>query len=269
MAKNLNEQQRKILVDALVNDYLDSMDNDSGYAEYVVRQGFFGIEHRSDDDLIADCRSAGLEHAIDEAGLLLSRFVVSYIDGKDRNDVLFVDFQAEDLDHAVEQFDSWASSFEGGMEMLYGMPGWVYDLQPGSQVVWRDPDAGKSSGIYSVVGINTDSGRVENRDTVIRLKNDAGSEAEALPRELYKPLDETQESVGVAATKFVVRVADLRKWGQLDPNSEIGEPGDGAWDSHTTLMDLIDEARELIGVTKADPPPAQTAPMPTLAKDAG
>lgn len=269
MTKKLAEQQRKILVDALVSDYLDSMANDSGYAEYVVRQGFNAIEQRSDDDLIEDCRSAGLDWALDEAKVLLSRYVVSYVDGENKNDVLFVDFQAEDLDHAVEQFDSWASSFDGGMEKLYAMPEWVYELQPGSTIVWRDPDAGKSSGIYTVAVINTDSGRVENEDTVILLKNEAGSEAEALPCELYKPLVETQESVGMAAFRFVVRVADLKKWEPEDPGSEMDEPSEGAWDSHTTLMYLIDEAREFIGETKADVPPAQTVSTPLLAKDAG
>lgn len=265
--RKLDEKQRQILIDALVNDYLDSIANDSGYAEYVVRHGFSAIERRSDDDLVACCHSSGLEWAIAEAGLLSSNYFVSYLEGSG-TDVRFFECQAEDLDEAVSLFDTWARKLGGGVTRLYAMPCWVYELQPGSRVIWRDPDGGKSSGTYVVCSINSGTGRVETEDTLIRLKNDAGTEVEALPKELYKPLEEVEDSVGWTAMKFLVYVADLKKWEPEDPSSEIDEPSGGAWDSHKILMNLIDEARKLLGLNEKDKVAAQTVTTPKPAIEA-
>lgn len=46
-----------------------------------------------------------------------------------------------------------------------------------------------------------------------------------------------------AADTFVERVAALKKWGEPDEDGEPFEPSDGVDDSHSCLMDLIDEAR--------------------------
>ena len=46
-----------------------------------------------------------------------------------------------------------------------------------------------------------------------------------------------------AADAFVERVAALKKWDEPDEDGEPFEPSDGLDDSHSCLMDLIDEAR--------------------------
>ncbi len=59
------------------------------------------------------------------------------------------------------------------------------------------------------------------------------------------------ESLKVEAAKalaFVRKVAALMKWGEPDEEGDPFEPDDGVDDSHTCLMDLIDEARA-IGVS--------------------
>lgn len=57
----------------------------------------------------------------------------------------------------------------------------LYTLQVGDEVFWTDPDNGRSSGIYRVTRILTESGAVEglHGDTIIALHNEAGSEVEA------------------------------------------------------------------------------------------
>lgn len=59
---------------------------------------------------------------------------------------------------------------------------WRRALKIGDEVWWNDPDAGHSSGIYKIVGINAMS--VRDTDTVLSLKNAAGSEAEVYASEL-------------------------------------------------------------------------------------
>lgn len=269
MAK-LSDAHRKILVDALVDDYLNSIANDSGYAEYVVRQGFNAIERRPDDDLIADCRSSGLEYALNAVGLLLSHYVVSYLHLQNAEHVFFFECDGEFIDDAEKKFESWASTCNGDFEKLYVMPRWTYELQPGSQVVWRDPDEGKSSGLYTVVGINSHSQRVEAEDTIIQLRNEAGSEVEVVPCELYQAFHEVDvEVIETNAKQFIKSIAAFKKWEPEDSTSEVDEPSEGAWDSHDCLMSLIDEARDLIGESNASQHHCQTAPTPMLVKGAG
>ena len=55
-------------------------------------------------------------------------------------------------------------------------------------------------------------------------------------------LDETMPQI-TAADTFVERVAALKKWDEPDEDGEPFEPSDGLDDSHSCLMDLIDEAR--------------------------
>jgi hypothetical protein len=57
------------------------------------------------------------------------------------------------------------------------------NLQPGDEVFWTDPDDGISSGTYKVTGVNSDGEEV-TEDTIITLRNDQGSEVEALAHEL-------------------------------------------------------------------------------------
>lgn len=101
------------------------------------------------------------------------------------------DCQAEDDDHAVEQAENAYPNGEintylpfdhGGTELP--MDSWLRTLAPGDEVWWNDPHCGLSSGIYKVAGINSENGAVEACDTVLQLKNDAGSEAEVFASEL-------------------------------------------------------------------------------------
>lgn len=59
---------------------------------------------------------------------------------------------------------------------------------------------------------------------------------------------ETKKEEAAKALAFVRKVAELKKWGELDEEGEPFEPSDGVEDSHDCLMDLIDEARD-IGVS--------------------
>lgn len=62
----------------------------------------------------------------------------------------------------------------------------LYALQVGDEVFWTDPDNGLSSGVYHVTRIATETGGVEGLrgDTIIALRNEAGSEVEAFLSEL-------------------------------------------------------------------------------------
>lgn len=54
----------------------------------------------------------------------------------------------------------------------------------------------------------------------------------------------TQQEKAVAMLK---KIAALKKWSEPNDDGEEFEPCDGADDSHECLMDLIDEARALVG----------------------
>lgn len=59
---------------------------------------------------------------------------------------------------------------------------------------------------------------------------------------------ETKKEEAAKALAFVRKVAELKKWGELDEEGNPFEPSDGGDDSHSCLMGLIDEARD-IGVS--------------------
>jgi len=52
----------------------------------------------------------------------------------------------------------------------------------------------------------------------------------------------------------VKRIASLKKWGEPDENGKPFEPSDGLDDSHSCLMDLIDEARVISTHASKDVP---------------
>lgn len=79
---------------------------------------------------------------------------------------------------------------------------WLRTLAPGSEVWWNDPADGFSSGYYTVTAILADNG-VESEDTILCLKNDAGSEAEVYASEL-SALRPAAESVNLRLTLDVV-----------------------------------------------------------------
>jgi len=82
---------------------------------------------------------------------------------------------------------------------------WLTTLAPGSQVWWNDPDEGFSSGYYTVIDILADE-PVDSRDTVLFLKNEAGSQAEVYAFELSPTPPEKQYS-GIGVTDH--KQADL------------------------------------------------------------
>jgi len=55
-------------------------------------------------------------------------------------------------------------------------------LKPGDRVYWEDPDCGWSSGHYRITAILADG--ICYADTVVILKNEAGSEAEVFVTEI-------------------------------------------------------------------------------------
>lgn len=57
-------------------------------------------------------------------------------------------------------------------------------LDSGDQVNWQDPDDGKSSGVYYISEIVTETGQVTDYDDMIVIRNAAGSWAEVYASEL-------------------------------------------------------------------------------------
>lgn len=58
------------------------------------------------------------------------------------------------------------------------------ELKLGAKVWWADPDNNISSGFYEICEIQSESGLVDESDTLISIKNDAGSHAEVFAHEL-------------------------------------------------------------------------------------
>jgi hypothetical protein len=56
-------------------------------------------------------------------------------------------------------------------------------LKPGDEVYWNDPDEGISSGYYTVKEVLSESGDIED-DTIVIIKNDAGTWAEVFVHEI-------------------------------------------------------------------------------------
>lgn len=71
------------------------------------------------------------------------------------------------------------------------------------------------------------------------------------------PSLETPEQAGSTCEQsrtFVKHIASLKKWGEPDENGKPFEPSDGLDDSHSCLMDLIDEARVISTHASKDVP---------------
>lgn len=68
-------------------------------------------------------------------------------------------------------------SVESGME-------WAETLSTGDEVWWNDPDCGKSSGYYLITNLLVDEDAPLAEDTVVELRNAAGSHAEVYVSEL-------------------------------------------------------------------------------------
>ena len=59
-----------------------------------------------------------------------------------------------------------------------------FQLQIGDEVQWTDPDNEECSGSYRIREILTESGFIEDMDSVLVVMNDAGSSAEVFVREI-------------------------------------------------------------------------------------
>jgi len=97
---------------------------------------------------------------------------------------------------------------------------WALALAVGSKVFWVDPDRGASSGIYTVRGFNSDTGKVVDEDTVISLSN-GWSEAEATVGEL-RPVSFGLQANTVAADLLVFA---RRALAALETPGDLNEEG--------------------------------------------
>lgn len=85
---------------------------------------------------------------------------------------------------AAVRFEDAEEAIDAYEREINRTDGWLNSVCVGSEVFWNDPDAGISSGYYTVAHINTESGRVDHEDAVLMLKNAAGSECEVFAFEL-------------------------------------------------------------------------------------
>lgn len=66
-------------------------------------------------------------------------------------------------------------------------------------------------------------------------------------RRLLKSIeDDAAGRPGGKLVRFVEQVAEFKKWGDTAGHNETDEPSDGMEDSHSCLMDLIDQARDIL-----------------------
>lgn len=70
----LTEEQREILMNALVEDWIESFVNNFKHFDNFVREMLFegriGVIDYSDKELIEACLEADLENALEEAGVM-------------------------------------------------------------------------------------------------------------------------------------------------------------------------------------------------------
>lgn len=101
---------------------------------------------------------------------------------------------------------------------------WLRALTVGTAVWWNDPDLGKSSGFYQVAAIHGED--ASDEDTIILLKNEAGSEAEVLGKELcaeqpadiylvFASTEDGEHLLGMVATKEEAETLASEVFGDL------------------------------------------------------
>lgn len=175
----LSPEQRSTLFKGLVNDRVLLLTTSTGYAEQVVIEGIKGFNDHSDPELIKAAVDAELTFSLgmaflDEHGIPLpadeSLALVP-------NDEMFWKDPAEvDVLKNILEFHDISRIFWDGL-----LEHQKSELAFEAGEVWSG-----SSGIYQVVKVNTESGKVETRDSVLMLRNDAGSEAEVFAHELME-----------------------------------------------------------------------------------
>ena len=112
---------------------------------------------------------------------MLSKYVllVQENENEESSDPLVFDCMAEDYAHACEQaLDAYRGSRVIDGTRMHPMP------SVGDKVWWSDPDDGIFSGPYTVFEIRSESGEVDFPDTLISIRNAAGSQAEVFAHEL-------------------------------------------------------------------------------------
>lgn len=128
-------------------------------------------------------------------------------------DEAVVKLMAECSDLFADDRAAWSFLMDEAREEMEGaipQDSWLRGVTVGSEVWWNDPDHGISSGYYTVDSINGDN--VEDEDTVLNLKNSAGSSAEVFaselaatqPEDLYAVVEKAEgtfQRVGYASSK--------------------------------------------------------------------
>jgi hypothetical protein len=143
-------------------------------------------------------------------------------------------------------------------------PVWLANLGVGQAVYWVDPDEGASSGTWRVARIDSESGRVDTRDTVIALVNDAGSEAEvfshelwsAEPRVIHAPSEE-----GYWCNEFGwgdVSSATLFARGE-DWSLPMASGGDAGWRDYSDALSAEEAERAYLATLAPGEPPEEDA----------
>lgn len=105
---------------------------------------------------------------------------------------------------------------------------WLEDLSRGDRVQWNDPDQGLCSGRATVTCINSDSGYIENAETIIDLLKDDGSEVEATCIELDRIHDDHEKMLMDLWRRDQVTI-NGRICMIIDPIITAGDPRTWVW----------------------------------------
>lgn len=178
----LSDDQRQSLLRDLVNDRMDLISRSRCLFRQVIEEGIKGFNDFTDAELIKAAVDAGLgislaDAGFDEAGSpLLSDWLMNLLPGAE---VYWVDPADLDVIGNTMAFHDLSSEF--------------WDSLSDAQKAELAREAGEtwsgSSGLYTIALINTESGKIESLDSIVMLKNEAGSRAEVLPRELAQQPD--------------------------------------------------------------------------------
>lgn len=178
----LSEELRKALLKDIVRDRMDLISRSKCLFRQVIEEGIKGFKDFTDAELIKAAVDAGLGISLADAGFdetgnpLLSDWLMSLLPG---SEVYWVDPADLDAIGNTMAFHDLSSEFWCTLSV--------------DQKAELAREAGEnwpgSSGLYTIVLINTESGKIESRDSVVVLKNEAGSEAEVFAHELVQEPD--------------------------------------------------------------------------------
>lgn len=112
----------------------------------------------------------------------------------------------------------------------------------------EDIDLGLTDGMYDAA----DNKDIEDKRAAMDLVYDQQERIKACLNvcEAKHPLKATENDAvgrrGAELVQFVEQIAKLQKWGDGKDENEMNDPSDGTEDSHACLMDLIDQARDIL-----------------------